>query len=228
MEKALATHSSTLAWKIPWMEEPGGLQSMGSWRVGHDWCNIAVAAAVVIRFASHAKSETGWKKHAYFRLPWWLRSKESGCNAGDAGDVGSIPTLERSSGVGNGNPLKYSCLGNPMDRGTWQATVHGVTKSWTWLQFSLCQSFSHVQLCKPMNCSTPGVPVYHQIPEFTQTHPLSRWCHPTILSSVVPFFCCLQSFPASGCLQMSHFFASGGQSIGVSASASVLPMNIQE
>ena len=75
---------------------------------------------MVIRFASQAKSETGWKKHAYFGLPWWLRSKESGCNAGDAGDVGSIPTLERSSGVGNGNPLKYSCLGNPMDRGTWR------------------------------------------------------------------------------------------------------------
>ena len=83
---------------------------------------------MVIRFASQAKSETGWKKHAYFGLPWWLRSKESGCNAGDAGDVGSIPTLERSSGVGNGNPLKYSCLGNPMDRGASRATVHRVAK----------------------------------------------------------------------------------------------------
>ena len=55
--------------------------------------------------------------------------------------------------------------------------------------------------------------------------PLGWWCHPTILSSVFPFSSCLQSFPASGSFQMSHFFASGGQSIGVSASASVLPMN---
>ena len=57
---------------------------------------------------------------------------------------------------------------------------------------------------------------------------LSWWCHPTILSSVVPFSSCLQSFPASGSFQMNQFFTSGGQSIGVSASATVLPMNIQD
>ena len=56
--------------------------------------------------------------------------------------------------------------------------------------------------------------------------PLSQWCYPTISSSVVPFSSHLQSFPASGSFQMSQFFTSGGQSIGVSASASVLPMNI--
>ena len=58
--------------------------------------------------------------------------------------------------------------------------------------------------------------------------PLSWWCHPTISSSVVPFSSCPQSFPASGSFPMSQFFASGGQSIGISASASVLPMNIQD
>ena len=58
------------------------------------------------------------------------------------------------------------------------------------------------------------------------SYPSSRWCHPTISSSVVPFSSCLQSFPASGSFPVSQFFASGGQSIGVSASASVLPMNI--
>ena len=57
--------------------------------------------------------------------------------------------------------------------------------------------------------------------------PSSWWCHPTISSSVIPFSC-LQSFPASGSFPMSQFFPSGGQSIGVSASASVLPMNIQD
>ena len=57
---------------------------------------------------------------------------------------------------------------------------------------------------------------------------LSQWCHPTISSSVIPFSFCLQSFPASGSFQMSQFFASGCQSIRVSASTSVLPMNIQD
>ena len=58
--------------------------------------------------------------------------------------------------------------------------------------------------------------------------PLSRWCHPTISSSVIPFSSCPQSFPASGSFQMSQLFTSGGQSTGVSASASVLPMNTQD
>ena len=58
--------------------------------------------------------------------------------------------------------------------------------------------------------------------------PLSEWCHPTISSSVVPFYSGLQSFPASGSFPMSQFFTSGGQRIGISAWASVLPMNIQD
>ena len=63
---------------------------------------------------------------------------------------------------------------------------------------------------------------------YSNSCPLSQWCHPSISSSVVPFFSCLQSFPASGAFQMSQFFSSGDQSIGVSALASVLPMNIQD
>ena len=55
-------------------------------------------------------------------------------NAGDARDMGLVPESGRSHGVGNGNPLQYSCLENSMDRGTWWATVHGVTKSWTQLR----------------------------------------------------------------------------------------------
>ena len=57
--------------------------------------------------------------------------KESSCYAEDTGDMGSIPGSGRSPGEGNGNPLQYSGLENPMDRGAWQAAVHGVTKSWT-------------------------------------------------------------------------------------------------
>ena len=64
-------------------------------------------------------------------------------------------------------------------------------------------------------CSSPTPKVY------SNSSPLSQWCHPTISSSVIPFFSCPQSFPASGSFQMSHLFPLGGQSIGVSASASV-------
>ena len=71
-------------------------------------------------------------------------------------------------------------------------------------------------------CPSPTPRVY------SNSCPLSQWCHPTISYSVIPFSSCLQSFPASRSFQMSQFFPSGGQSIGVSASASVLPMNIQD
>ena len=72
----------------------------------------------------------------------------------------------------------------------------------------------------PCPSPTPGV--------YSNSCPSSQWCHPTILSSVIPFSSCLQSFAASGSFPMSQLFESGGQSIGVSASASVLPMNIQD
>ena len=63
-------------------------------------------------------------------FPGGSDGKEPACNSGDPD---SIPGLGRSPGKGNGNPLQYSCLENPMDRGAWPATVHGVAKSWTWL-----------------------------------------------------------------------------------------------
>ena len=85
---------------------------------------------------------------------------------------------------------------------------------------------SCLTLCNPMDCSTSGLPLHHQLPEFTQT-PLSQWYHPTISCSVIPFSSCLQSFPALGSFQVSQFFALVGQSIGISASASVLPMTTQ-
>ena len=58
----------------------------------------------------------------YFRLPWWLSGKKSACNAGD---MGLIPGSGRAPGEGNGNPVQYSCLGNPLDGGAWWVTVHG-------------------------------------------------------------------------------------------------------
>ena len=65
-----------------------------------------------------------------FGFPWCLSSKKSACKARDAGDSGLISGSRRSPGGGHGNPLQYSCLENPMDRGAWWAIVHGVAKSW--------------------------------------------------------------------------------------------------
>ena len=80
-----------------------------------------------------------------------------------------------------------------------------------------------------MDHSTQGLPVYHQNPEVhSNSCPLSRWCHPTISASVIPFSSCPQSFPASGYFQISQLFILGGQSIEVSASTSVLPMDTQD
>ena len=73
---------------------------------------------------------------------------------------------------------------------------------------------------RPCPSPIPGI--------YSNSCPLSQWCHPIISSSVVPFPSCLQSFPGSRSFQMSQFFTSGGQSIGVSASASALPKNIQD
>ena len=118
----------------------------------------------------------------------------------NAGDVGLIPGSRRSPGEGNGNPLRYSCLENPMDRGAWRATVHGVPKSQTHTiregrgcreeggaakkhQCSLgagscskrsAQFNSVAQSCptlfNPSDCSTRGFPVHHQLPGLTQTY----------------------------------------------------------
>ena len=90
---------------------------------------------------------------------------------------------------------------------------HSVMSNSLWLHI-----LQHARL--PCPSPTPGA--------YSSSYSLSWWCHPTISSSEFPFSSRLQSFPASGSFQMSQFFASGGQSIGVSASASVLPVNIQD
>ena len=111
LEKAMAAHSSVLAWRIPGTGEPGGLPSVGSHRVGHDWSDSTAAAA-------------------YFpqAFPGGSDNTESAWNAGY---LGSIPGLGRSPEEGNGYPLWCSCLENSMDRGVWWATVLEVRKSWT-------------------------------------------------------------------------------------------------
>ena len=92
--------------------------------------------------------------------------------------------------------------------------------------FSSAQSVSRVQLCSPWIAAHQASLSITNSRAFSDSCPLSWWYYPTISSSVVPFSSCLQSFPASGSFPMSQFFASGGQSIG--ASASILPKNIQD
>ena len=107
-----------------------------------------------------------------------------------------------------------------------KSTKHSKTGLRSSVQFSRSVMSSSLwphglqQARPPWSSPTPGA--------YSNSCPLSQWCHPTISSSVIPFSSCPQSFPASGSFPMSQFFPSGGQSIGVSASASVLPMNIQD
>ena len=148
--------------------------------------------------------------------------------------VASCPiTSWQIEGTGGSND-KFYFLGLQNDCGWWlcheiKRTLLLEGKLWqTSVQFSsvaqLCPT-----LCDPTDCSMPGLPVHHQLLEFTQTH--VHWVSDAIqpiTSSFFPLFSCPQSFPASGSFLMSQFFASGGQSIGISASASVLPMKIQD
>ena len=143
LEKEMATHSSILAWRIPWTEELGGLQSTG--------CK---------------ESDTTERLHFAFT---------------------------------------FYCI----------AQFSSVTQSCLTLQL---HGLQHARL--PCSSPTPWA--------YSNSCPSSRWCHPTISSSVVPFSSCLQSFPVSGSFLMSQLFTSGGQSIQASASTSVLPMNIQD
>ena len=135
----MASHSNVLAWRIPGTGEPGGLLSMGSHRVGHDWSDLAAAATALTEFIEiplpwegpiGLLSSSAW----IFLTQVALVVKNPPASAGDVRDRGSIPGSGRSSGEEDDNPFQYSCLENPMDRGAWQPTVHGVIKSQTWLK----------------------------------------------------------------------------------------------
>ena len=128
----MAPHSSTLAWKIPWMQEPGRLKSMGSLRVGHDW--------VTSLFFTFMHWRRKWqptpvllpgKSHGWSSLvgcsPW-------GCWESDTAEWLHFHFSLSYTEEGNGNPLQYSCLENPRDGGAWWAAIYGVTQSQTRLK----------------------------------------------------------------------------------------------
>ena len=145
----MAPHSSSFAWKIPWTDEPGGLQSMGLWRVGHDW-----ATSLSLFTFTHWRGNGNPLQCSCLENPrdggaCWAavygvaqsrtRLKRLSSSSSSVSAVKQIflPMQETwvqclgSAGEGNGTPLQYSCLGNPMDRGTWWATLHGVPESHT-------------------------------------------------------------------------------------------------
>ena len=142
VEKAMATHSSTLAWKIPWAEEPGRLQSMGSQRFGLDW----VTSLSLFTFMHWRRK---WQPNPV-SLPGESQGQGSllGCHLWGRTESDTTERLHfhfslSFIGGGNGNPLQCSCLENPRDGGAWWAAVHGVAQSRTRLK-RLCSSSSSV------------------------------------------------------------------------------------
>ena len=100
--------------------------------------------------------------------------------------------------------------------------LEGGSKTSSWIDFCCSVTKLCPTLCNPVDCGTPGFSVLHYLPEFAHT----QWYHPTMSASVTLFSSCPQSFTASGSFPVSCLFASGGQCIRASVSASVLPMNI--
>ena len=131
LEKEMATHSSIPAWRIPWMAEPGRLQSAGSQRVGHDW---------VTSLRTYCWSRQ-WHPTPVL-LPGKSHGRRTPVGCSPLGSV-ELDTTEwlhfhfslSCIGGGNGNPLQCSCLENPGDGGAWWAAVYGVTQSRTQLKW---------------------------------------------------------------------------------------------
>ena len=133
--------------------------------------------------------------------------------------------LLTGEGRGGGRWWSWRMITNRRWRASWN-----FTDAWHWWQrFSSVQWLSHVQLFVTPWTATCQASCPLLSPRVcSNSYPLNWWCHPPISSSVISFSSCRQSFPTSGSFPLSQFFPSGGQSIGVSASTSVLPMNIQD
>ena len=132
LEEGMATHSSLLAWRIPWTGDPGGLQSMGSQRIGHDWRQWHPTPVFLPGKSHRRRSLVGCR-------PWGRRES-------DTTERLHFPFSLLCIGEGNGNPLQCSCLENPRDGGAWWATVYGVTQSRTRLKRLSSSSRSHLVL----------------------------------------------------------------------------------
>ena len=149
--------------------------------------------------------------------------------------MANVKALRDRKGFGVRNRQKQAGL-TPRGQSTMVNHQSGLNREWpdlvstlSVLLLSSLQSLSHVRLSVTHGLQHTRTPCLSPTPRVcSNSCPLNQWFHPTISSSVIPFSSCPQSFPASGSFQMSQLFSSGGRSTGVSASASVLPMNIQD
>ena len=202
----MATHSSVLAWRIPGTGEPGGLPSLGSHRVGHDWSDLAAAVAAAETSLKH--KTIWWKRQIEIRkiyctkcpvmrwlkmsflipfasgkaiensqkscgLAWHLKKAEPGKE--------DDSRISREKEAKNVEKILHGLVFQELQvRGDCTKNIHPWARkvglalsvdSYLPAQFISVQSLSHVWLCGPMECSTPSLPVHHQLPELTQTHP---------------------------------------------------------
>ena len=224
LEKEMATHSTVLAWRIPGTRESGGLLSMGSHRVGHDWSDSAVAArhTLLIR-------ETQWKKlnslgkyigeqdfvnAEHLAAPLTFPPKKDGTRFHKVGGAELKDNWWMCSRA-NINLSNYMYFLN-----LYFILEHS--------RFSSVQSLSSVQLFATH--WTAALQTSLSITNSRSSLQLSssQWCHQAISSSVVPFSSCPQSLSASESFPVSQLFTWGGQSTGVSALASFLPKKSQD
>ena len=126
----MATHSNIIAWRIPGTGEPGGLPSMGSYRVGHNWSDLAAAAAACEFWGDtniQTIADTWIETLIAFHINYKGRKKASGrLSMGIGSWMICLKMCRVSLGEGNGNSLQCSCLENPRDRGAWWAGIYGV------------------------------------------------------------------------------------------------------
>ena len=167
----MAPYSSTLAWKIPWTEEPGGLQSVGSQRLGHDW---VTSLYTIILYISYIYGRRRWHPTPVL-LPGKSHGRRSlvGCSPWGLKESDTTERLHfhlslSCIGEGNGNPLQCSCLENPRDGGAWWAAVYGVAQSWTRLKWLSKQASKQVYTCQ---FQSPNL--YN--PAFSSVHPFVSW-----------------------------------------------------
>ena len=213
----MATHSSILAWIIPWTEEPGRLQSMGPQNFGFDFffgfkliwvpsmspgsgCFCVLLFLVLLHYNQITLRFLLFWTSVKFSLPYnlWVF-----CEFYDF-----LWEFEKMWLFFRAQSLVFTNYIYP---------INSVQFSHSVVSDSL----------RPHGLQHARLPCPSPVPRAcSNSCPSSRWCHPTISYSVIPFSSRLQSFPASGSFPMSGFFASGGQNIGVSAS--ILPMNIQD
>ena len=131
----MAPHSSTLAWKIPWTEGTGGLQSMGSLGVGHDWMISLSLFTFCIGEGNGNPLQCSCLGSPGDGGAWWAAVSGVAQSWTRPKRLSSSSSSRVSCGEGNGNPLQYSCLENPRDGGAWWAAFYGVAQSWTRLKW---------------------------------------------------------------------------------------------